>query len=200
VFEWRNSIATRNGIHIVSQNISISTIRRAVDVQLESLESIRIRTSENLRPAFRMLVDPLDGSYRRAGRPANEMPAPPPAVVPAPHFEARYDSPIGRLYFFPDGSYRLHSGGGFSQGMYAFFSVNGLELLELRSVERSSNEPRATERPNGSSAPQRQTFLVEGELGAADRQSLTLLPVRFSSRGIERLQESALSLTLVDGS
>jgi hypothetical protein len=187
VFAWRNSIATRNGIHIVSQNISISTIRRAIDVQLESLEGIRIRTSENLRPAFRMLTSPQDGSYRRAGRPAADAP---PAAMQAVHLEARYDSPMGRLYFFSDGSYHLHASNGLSQGKYAFFSVNGKELLELRS--------------NGSSGPQRQTFIVEGELAsggvAANQQSLTLLPVRFSSRGIERLQESPLSLTLVDGS
>ena len=200
VFEWRNSIATRNGIHIVSQNISISTVRRAIDVQLESLDGIRIRTSENLRPAFRMLSSPQDGSYRRAGRPANDTPDA--VAVHAAHLEARYDSPMGRLYFFSDGSYRLHSSGGLIQGTYAFFSVNGKELLELRSTELRSTELRS----NGSPAPQRQTFIVEGELAAsgagvaANRQSLTLLPVRFSSRGIERLQESALSLTLVDGS
>jgi len=208
VFSWRNSIATRNGIHIVSQNISINTIRRSIDVQLESLDGIRIRTSENLRPAFRMLTSPQDGSYRRAGRPADSPSVTPAVVMPTAHLEARYDSPMGRLYFFSDGSYHLHASGGVSQGQYAFFSVNGKELLELRSTELRSTELRSTElRSTGSSGHKRQTFIVEGDLaasggpgaGAANRQSLMLLPVRFSARGIELLQESALPLTLIDG-
>ena len=197
VFTWNNSIATRNGIHIVSQNISINTIRRSIDVHLESLEGIRIRTSENLRPAFRMLSDPMDGSYRRSGRPANDSPAVP-AAVPAGYIHARYDSPMGRLYFFPDGSYRLFTGGVSSEGKYAFFSVGGKEVLELRSLEQRSLELRSESREasNGNEA-QRQTFLVEGDPPAPIRQRLTLLPVRFSARGIERLQESELPLTLV---
>ena len=185
IFTWRNSIATRHGLYITSQNISISTIRRAIDIQLESLNGIRIRTTENLRPAFRGVAAPWDGSYRMAGRPGNlESPPLSPAAAHA-HIDARYDSSIGRIHFFPDGSYALNSGGTVRQGNYVFFKVNGKELLELRS--------------NGASGPQRETFLVEGEHGEnAQRQNLTLLPVRFSARGIERLNEGAISLTLVE--
>ena len=187
IFNWRNSIATRNGLYITSQNISISTIRRAIDIQLESLNGIRIRTTENLRPAFRGVAAPWDGSYRMAGRPGNLDPAPPSPAANHAHIDARYDSVIGRLHFFPDGSYALSTGGTVRQGNYVFFKVNGKELLELRS--------------NGASGPLRETFLVEGEHGEnAQRQNLTLFPVRFSARGIERLTEGAISLTLVEDS
>ncbi|MCL2232332.1 MAG: pallilysin-related adhesin [Treponema sp.] len=183
VFAWRNSIATRQGLHITSQNISISTIRRSIDIQLESLNGIRIRTTENLRPAFRGVAAPWDGSYRMAGRPVNVAPAVPSAALNA-HLEARFDSPIGRIHFFPDGSYQILSGGALRQGKYAFFKINGQELLEFRS--------------NGTSGPFREIFLVEGEDAA--RQNLTLLPVRINARGIERLNEGAISLTLVEDS
>ena len=183
VFAWRNSIATRQGLHITSQNISISTIRRSIDIQLESLNGIRIRTTENLRPAFRGLAAPWDGSYRMAGRPVNIAASAPSAAENA-HLEARFDSPIGRIHFFPDGSYQILSGGALRQGHYAFFKINGQELLEFRS--------------NGTSGPFRETFLVEGEDAA--RQNLTLLPVRINARGIERLNEGAIPLTLVEDS
>ena len=186
VFAWRNSIATRQGLHITSQNISISTIRRSIDIQLESLNGIRIRTSENLRPAFRGVAAPWDGSYRMAGRPMSATPSPSPAAS-FPHIDARYDSSIGRIHFFPDGSYAIQSGGTLRQGSYAFFHVNGKELLEFRS--------------NGASGAFRETFLVEGEhTEDAHRQNITLLPVRISARGIERLNEGAISLTLVEDS
>ena len=182
VFAWRNSIATRQGLHITSQNISISTIRRSIDIQLESLNGIRIRTSENLRPAFRGVAAPWDGSYRMAGRPMNIAPDSPAASFT--HIDARYDSAIGRIHFFPDGSLAIQTGGTLRQGKYAFFQVNGKELLEFRY-----------------DGALRETFLVEGERGdVTPRQNITLLPVRISAMGIERLNEGAISLTLVEDS
>jgi len=184
IFSWRNSIATRQGLYITTQNISISTIRRAIDIQLESLNGVRIRTVENLRPVFRGGAAPWDGSYRRADRPENNAPSLSPATLTA-HIEARFDSSMGRLQFFPDGSYELLSGGTLRHGNYAFFQVNGQSFLELRS--------------NGASGPQRETFLVEwNQMEYAYRQNITLLRARISARGIERLHEGPISLTLIE--
>ncbi|MCL2380341.1 MAG: pallilysin-related adhesin [Treponema sp.] len=181
IFSWRNSIAARGGLYITSQNISIATIRRSIVVQLESLEGIRIRTTENLRPQFRVMAAPWDGSYRAAGRPETLTPVPAAAV--SARIDARYDSPIGRFHFFPCGSYEIHSGGTSRRGTYSFFSVNGANLLELRSSD-----------PSG---PARETFLVEG---AHDARHLSLHRVRLGARGVERLNEGAVSLTFVEGS
>jgi hypothetical protein len=61
--------------------------------------------------------------------------------------------------------------------------VNDKELLEFRS--------------NGASGPLRETYLVEGEHGEnAYRQNLTLIRVRIGAKGIERLYEGTISLTL----
>jgi len=185
VFSWRNSIATRQGIHITSQNVSISTIRRGVDIQLESLDSIRIRTTENLRPAFRTVAAPWDGSYRMAGRPVN---APAVAVAATPenaHIDARYDSAMGRIHFFPDGSFEIHAGGTVRQGNYVFFRVSDNELLEFRS--------------NGDFGPRRETFLVEGARGEGEtRQNFALQRVRLGAGGIEKSREGAIPLTPVE--
>jgi len=202
VFVWRNSTATRFGLYITSQNISISTLRRSIDIELESLESIRVRTIEDIRINFRGVNAPWDGSYRKAGQPENQPHMSLHAVNA--YIDARYDSSIGRLHFFPDGSYELNAGGTIRQGKYAFFNVNDRELLELRS--------------DGVSGPLRETYLVEGESAEAaggasttrgsppvsgedvNRQNLTLLRVRIGARGIERLHEGAISLTLAGNS
>jgi hypothetical protein len=65
--------------------------------------------------------------------------------------------------------------------------VNGQELLELRG--------------EGPSGPIRESYLVEADQKPAGnpeslRQTLTLLSVRIGARGIERLYEGTISLTL----
>ncbi|MCL2204924.1 MAG: pallilysin-related adhesin [Treponema sp.] len=210
VFEWRNSIATRQGIHITGQNISISTIRRSIDVQLESLNGIRIRTSENLRPAFRTFAAPWDGSYRMAGRPAVGG-----ANAPQTNgngrldvsFDARQDNTaIGRLHFFPCGAYQLLTSDGVRHGTYAFFAINGKEMLELRTIASATgNGSLSTSHAvdlngngvAGSPGKIRETFLVEGDIG----DSLTLFSVRIGAQGVERLpHEGAIVLSFVEES
>jgi len=178
VFNWHNSNATRLGLHINSQNISINSLRRAVDIELETLDSIRIRVIENIR--LIRVSSPWDGSFRKAspmeGRER-------PSLLNA-HINARYDGPMGRMHFRPDGSYEIRSGDSLIQGHYAFFMINGDELLELR--------------PNGLSTPQREIYLVESEMADTfPRRTLTLNRARIGARGIERFNEMPFSLTLI---
>jgi len=177
IFIWHNSNPTRLGLHLNTQNISINSLRRAVDVELESLDSIRIRIIENVR--LIRVSSPWDGSFQQASpiethereRFLNS------------HISARYDGPMGRLHFNPDGSYTMGFGDTIVEGHYTFFMVNGREMLELR--------------PNNGT-PQREIFIVESE--ASDvfpRRNLTLHQARLGVGGIERLNERPLSLTLI---
>jgi hypothetical protein len=190
VFTWQNSSATRYGIYIASQNISVTTLRRTIDIELESLDSIRVRVFEDVR--LKITVDPpWNGSYRKVG-PLNTGSFGTGRGTTA-HINAVYDGSIGKIRFFPDGSYELQVGGTVKEGKYAFFSLDDRELLELRSTELRATEPR--------SAPgSRETYLVEaGESPAGDdspRRALTLLRVRLGARGVQELHEGSISLTL----
>jgi hypothetical protein len=182
VFSWQNSSATRYGIYIASQNISVSTLRRAIDIELESLDSIKVRVFEDVR--LKIKVDaPWNGSYRKAGPPGRLPPGA--GAGKAAHISAAYDGSIGKISFGADGSYELSAGGTLKQGNYSFFSLNGREVLELR--------PAAA--PEG-----RETYLVEAppeeNSGAAPRKRLTLRRVRLGARGLQELHEGAISLTL----
>ena len=182
VFTWQNSAATRLGLYISSENISITTLRRTMDIELESLDSIRIRTVEGIRLNIRGINASWDGSYRKAGQPEKSGPSNPGPI--SAHIDALYDSSIGKIRFSPNGVYELNAWGNSRQGQYAFFSMNDQELLEFRS--------------EGISGPLREIYLVEGEREGdrAVRKTLTLSRVRIGARGIEKLNERAISLAL----
>jgi len=214
VFTWQNSTATRYGLYVSSQNISVSTLRRSIDIELESLESIKVRVFEDVKLKIGVNA-PWDGSYRKAGPLENDIQKPPPMVTA--YIDAFYDSSMGKIHFFSDGSYELNAGGIVRQGKYAFFNLNDLELLELRS--------------EGASGPLRETYLIEndnrpvkpeapsqGDKAGAEtppdltsaglqsagpqsanslRKTLTLVRVRIGAKGVEELNEGVVSLTLV---
>jgi hypothetical protein len=179
VFTWQSSNATRYGIYIASQNISVTTLRRTVDIELESLDSIRVRVFEDVRLKIKVEA-PWNGSYRKAG-PMDVRASAAPEEPPF-HIDAVYDSAIGRIRFGSDGAYELAAGGTLKEGKYAFFKLNNQELLELRS---------------GTASESREIYLVESpaEAGAL-RDTLTLLRVRLGARGIQRLHEGNVVLTL----
>jgi len=177
VFNWTNSLATRYGLYVASQNISVTTLKRTIDIELESLESIRIRVQEDVR--LKIINNTWDGSYFKAP-PSENRTAPPPINA---HLDAWYDGPIGKIHFLSNGSYELTNGTNSRQGKYAFFYFSNQELLELGSESNSSSS--------------REIYLVEGEV--ADRQprkSLILSRIRLGSNGIEKLHERAITLTL----
>lgn len=185
VFIWQNSGATRYGIYISCQNISVTTLRRFVDIELESLESIKIKVFEDVRLKIGVSAS-WDGSYRKAGTFAGKAAA---AALPmVPHLDALYDGSIGRLRFFRDGIYELQTGDSVKRGSYTFFELDGREFLELR--------------PETNGSPARETYLVESappEDGRKTdrRQNLTLMRVRLGVKGVLEAHEAAISLTLL---
>jgi hypothetical protein len=180
VFTWLNSSATRYGIYVSSQNISVTTLRRSLNIELESLDSIRIKVSEDVRLKLGV-NDSWDGSYRKAGSMAAGLSDDAPPVVP--YVDASYDGSIGKLVFYKDGFYELYAQGTARKGKYAFFALDGQELLELR--------------PGGISGLPRETYLVSRqipEFSSATREDLTLIRVRLGTQGIQEVHEAAISL------
>jgi hypothetical protein len=183
VFTWQNANPTRYGLYIASQNISVTTLRRFLDIELESLESIRIKVFEDVRLKIAVSAS-WDGSYRRANTAARPDGSPENAIMPA--VEALYDSALGKLRLYPSGDYELGSGSMPQKGRYVFFRVNGQELLEFRpeaaatarTVYRVDNARSGASTPDSSSG------------------SLSLSRVRLGATGIQDLHEGVITLTV----
>jgi hypothetical protein len=185
VFTWNHSSSTRYGIYVSSQNISVTTLRRSLNIELESLDSIRIKVSEDVRLKLGV-NDSWDGSYRQAGGMMAGLSDE--ALSVAAHLDASYDGSIGKLIFSKDGFYELYAQGTMRKGKYAFFVLDDRELLELR--------------PGGIAGLPRETYLVSWqnpEPSAGSRKDLTLLRVRLGTGGIQEVHEAAISLVPAPG-
>ena len=174
VFHWQNSSPTRYGLFITSQNISISTLRRRIDIELESLDSIKLRVSDDVRLKI-TVNESWDGSYRRAGKATvNE---PKPLIKPA--VNANYDSSWGRVNFYDSGEYTISSGSSTRKGRYVFFKVDEHDLLELRAEPAVSSENRMTYKV--------ETLAI----------GLILSRVRLGTAGVQDMLEPPITLTPV---
>jgi hypothetical protein len=184
VFVWNYSNSTRYGLFISSQNISVTTLHRFLDIELESLDSIRMRVREDLRLKI-FLSASWDGSYRRAGAAVRaslmeEKPA-------RPYTDAVYDSSMGRLRFYANGAYELSSSGTLTKGRYAFFRAGSYDLLELRPERNDANggENRLVYHCTG----------METGSDAFENANLSLARVRLGTSGIHELHEAPIILT-----
>ncbi|MDR0313798.1 MAG: pallilysin-related adhesin [Treponema sp.] len=190
-FLWQNSYSVRYGLSIRSQNIAISTMRRSIDIELESLDSIRVKIFDDINLKFDVSA-PWDGSYRKASHPQNYA-TPLPSTIP--FIDAVYDSHLGKLYFYPNGNFELHSGGSVKQGKYAFYYLDDQELLELRSYESRSAEIQLV-------AGTREVYAVESvdseAPGLSPRKTILLSRVLLGARGIQKLYEGTITLNLGD--
>jgi len=181
VFAWNYSNSTRYGLYISSQNISVTTLRRFLDIELESLDSIRMRVIEDIRLKIYLSAS-WDGSYRRAGAAARastieEKP-------PRPYTDAIYDSSMGRLRFYENGEYELISSGTLAKGRYAFFRAGSHELLELRPERNGSNGAH-------NSGENRLVYHCTG----METGNMSLSRVHLGISGIQELREAPIILT-----
>jgi len=189
IFSWQSSNSTRYGLYITSQNIAVTTLRRFLDIEMESLDSIRMRVFEDVRLKIGVSAS-WDGSYRRAGKVyAND------GSPPHPYTDASYDSSMGRLRFYPNGDYELNSSDTSSKGRYAFFRAHDRELLELRPDRNASPYP-------GQNSGDRMIYRIArpantGSSGANSTENFSLIRVRLAPAGIQELQEGQVFLTKV---
>ncbi|MCL2210006.1 MAG: pallilysin-related adhesin [Treponema sp.] len=170
VFHWQNSTPTRYGLYVRSQNISISTLLRFIDIELESLESIRLRVIEDVQLKITANTT-WDGSYRKAGIAMFYQTVP--SIKPAK--DAFYDSTWGRLQFKKTGEYIITSGSTTRRGHYVFYAVDGQELLELRPTDGYENKNRLVYKAED--APNSSTLLSPVRIGTAGIQDLFETPV-----------------------
>jgi len=169
VFRWLDSNTSRFGLLIISQNISISTLRRTIDIQLESLDSIKLRIREELQLKI-SVGESWDGTYRRAGASYQKEPV----FSVKPVVNAAYDSSWGRLRFQNTGEYTIDSEGVSTRGHYVFFKINDQDILELRPEQSNNTENRMIYKIDSSGAT---LILSRVRLGANSIQNLLETPV-----------------------
>ncbi|MDR0315385.1 MAG: pallilysin-related adhesin [Treponema sp.] len=199
VFNWHQSSPTRYGLYVSSQNVSVTTMRRNLDIELESLDSIRLRVSEDLR--LKIIVSASwNGSYRRAGTIAGVSVKNTNQTERniASYIDAVYDSSLGRLRFFRNGLYELSSNNIIQKGRYVFFQVNGQNLLELRP------EPQVRGSESRDNSNTRLIYLVDtagknDERTNSAPENLSLSRVRLGATGIQYLHEGQITLMPVEG-
>ncbi|MCL1927460.1 MAG: pallilysin-related adhesin [Treponema sp.] len=180
VFIWLNSTPTRYGLHINSQNVSLTKLRRTINVELTSLDSIRLRVYQDayLRSGPNTV---WDGSYQRvqAAETIRE------SRKALSCLEGRFTGQDGTITFYKDGSFRMDPLSGPSelgrQGHYVFFAVGSDKLLELR-TESGTKETRET---TG------ETYKI-----SQAEDALTLTRVQIGTRGIQDLHEAPIVLQL----
>jgi hypothetical protein len=176
VFQWQNSMPTRYGLYIRSQNISITTLLRFIDIELESLDSLKLRVFEDVRMKI-IVSTSWDGTYRRAGTVKTDKPK---SSIKA-SLNALYDSSLGKLRFYDTGAYTITAGNASAKnGWYVFFKVDENELLELRP---DGKENEVTEG--------RMVYKVE----AIGNSALILSRVRLGTTGIQSTMEPPIMLT-----
>jgi len=173
VFQWQNSTPTRYGLYIRSQNISITTLLRFIDIELESLDSIKMRVFEDVR--LKIIVSTLwDGTYQRAGTVKAEKPK---SSIKS-SLNALYDSSLGKLRFYDTGTYTITTGNAAAKnGKYVFFKVDENDLLELR--------------PDDNETTERMVYKVE----AIGNSALILSRIRLGTTGIQTIMEPPIMLT-----
>jgi hypothetical protein len=177
IFSWQDSTPTSYGLHINSRNVSLTKLRRTINVELASLESIRLRVyqDEYLRSGPNTI---WDGSYYRLQKAETA----PELKKITPYLEESYDGPDGKITFHQDGSFELHPLAGSSElshkGQYVFFTIKDEELLELRFFGRTSREST------------RETY----KISPTGNHRLSLTRVRINTRGIQDLHEPVIEL------
>jgi len=198
IFVWQGSTITRQGIMISAYNRPVNALRRRVNVELESLDGIRVTVEDESRSRI-SIQPPWSGSYRRAGAIATG------ARIQAmePYRDAVFDSPIGRFRFMPNGEYEILGNGPDLGGRYVFFGSGGRDLLELRPDSGGGEFP-GTRVSAGGGSGERQVFLVSGVNRNSRGQPyenqprIVLSRVRLGASGVHDLNETQIALTLAE--
>jgi len=195
IFVWQHSNTTRQGIFISSYNSTVTAMRRRVNIELESMDSIRVTVTDDRRQRVGV-PPPWSGSYRRAGAVLRSMAEENHAM--AAHKDAIFDSPIGRLRFMSNGEYELSAHGSFSRGRYVFFQAGGRDLLELRPhLDYIASTTPLPSRNNETRHIFHITGINRNAHGHPDAtpEYMNLSRVRLGASGIHDLHEAQIVLT-----
>ncbi|MEI6387470.1 MAG: pallilysin-related adhesin [Spirochaetota bacterium] len=173
VFHWNESHSTRTGLYIGTQNESVQTLKRLLDIEMTGAESVSVRVFEDLL----MKIDSenrWDGTYRRltAGKTAPVKRAAPSALTGA------WQS-SGVKLGFSEGLYSLELDSSTSSGRYIQYKVGTDQVVELIA----------------GTGGQRIHYEIELKDNKDGSRHLTLTPVVPTINGLERKESGSLDLS-----
>ena len=183
VYRWQNSSPTRYGIYVNSQNLSVTTLKRLIDISLESKDSVAVRIFEDVQLKIG-ITGHWDGVYQKMSTTFNNTDTKNDMVEA--WVNARYESNTDSIIFTSDGSFEKVSQGKSQRGNYSFFVQDGVEILELRF--------------NGPNTTTREIYKVEREevnTNSIPQHIMKLTKIRLGIYGIENMNEGTLQYTLI---
>ena len=183
IYRWQNSSPTRYGVYITSQNLSVTTLRRLIDISLESRDSIAIRIFEDVQLKIG-ISGHWDGIYQKVS-PTTTATAETNLVTS--WISARYEGTTGTLLFATDGTFEKTSQGKSLKGNYSFYVQDGVEVLELRYSGTTGSTNREVYK-----VARRQI-----SKGSVPQQVMELTRVQLTVKGIENYNEGTLVYTLI---
>ncbi|MEJ5187999.1 MAG: pallilysin-related adhesin [Breznakiellaceae bacterium] len=184
VYSWTNSSPTRYGLYITCQNISITTLKRFIDVNLENGDTITLRIYEDVKIKIGV-ADSWDGIYQKmtgADRKISQHEEAAPQPL-SPWVSEKYEGNEGSLHFNADGTFLWPQGKEIQEGKYLFFQYGSTELLELH--------------PKTGSSP-RVVYQVERQKEGKTGTILVLSRVQLSSKGIQTMNLVPLRLRKIE--
>ncbi|MDR0684981.1 MAG: pallilysin-related adhesin [Spirochaetaceae bacterium] len=196
VYKWLSSTSTRYGLYVSSQNISVTTLRRVMDIELEAIDSIRVKVFEDVRMKI-TLSAPWDGSYRKS---ASLKKSDEGAVLRVePYIDAAYNGSLAGIVFSPNGEYELNVSGRTQSGRYTFFVLDSKEYLELLPEGAEAEQAGAktpAEAAGGKKA--REVYRVDRQAVTdnGDGETFSLQRVRLGAGGEEEFHEAPIIFNL----
>ncbi|MDR2149306.1 MAG: pallilysin-related adhesin [Spirochaetaceae bacterium] len=128
VFRWQTSTATQYGLSITSANMSVTTLFRSIDVEIDSFERIQVKVFEDVKLRIGMNVS-WDGFYRRLKTYQTITEEGEPFLS---YRSAYYTSTVGDISLSLDTSYTLRKAATQTSGFYSFFMIDEQEAVEFR--------------------------------------------------------------------
>lgn len=177
IYEWENSNPTRYGMYVASRNQSVQNLRRLMDIELASTDSINVRVFQD----YRIKADisgTWDGRYRRlSGELAKSFKrAPSMATTVTRQLEGDYAADDGSRLSLTASGYRLETAGRVETGNYTVYELDGKTILDMRSTTEAGKPPA------------RQSWILKIQsipaAGGKSQQVLTLQSARIGIQGV----------------
>jgi hypothetical protein len=177
IYEWENSNPTRYGMYVASRNQSVQNLRRLMDIELASTDSITVRVFQDYRikadisgtwdGRYRRLSAELAKSFKRAPSMANSV---------TRQLEGDYSADDGSKLSLTSTGYRLASAALLETGSYTVYTLDGKTILDMRSAGEAG-------KPG-----QRRSWIISsqttGQPGATSHQTIVLQSARIGIQGV----------------
>jgi hypothetical protein len=177
IYEWENSNPTRYGMYVASRNQSVQNLRRLMDIELASTDSITVRVFQDYRikadisgtwdGRYRRLSAELAKSFRRAPSMANSV---------TRQLEGDYTADDGSKLSLTSTGYRLASAALVETGSYTVYTLDGKTILDMRSAGEAG-------KPG-----QRRSWIISSQTtvqpGATSHQTIVLQSAHIGIQGV----------------